>query len=205
MDQREKEFREKLQVVYDRVEGAMENVDPDVVECEQSVGTLTLILSDGRKCILSAQPSVRQLWLAIASRGTAYHFNYDPAAELWKDDKGQGIELYEFLRGFFKEVTGLHVQFLIFKNKKVSAMSAKVKIYTMENCPYCVRAKKLMEQRGISFQEIRVPEDDDAQWDALYLKSKMRTMPQIFLGEKIIGGYTDLAELDKKDKLESLK
>lgn len=84
-------------------------------------------------------------------------------------------------------------------------MSAKVKIYTMENCPYCVRAKKLMEQRGISFQEIRVAEDDDAQWDALYLKSKMRTMPQIFLGEKVIGGYTDLAELDKKDKLESLK
>jgi glutaredoxin 3 len=75
----------------------------------------------------------------------------------------------------------------------------------MEYCPYCVRAKQLLEQRGIAFQEVLVADDDDAQWDALFRLSGMRTMPQIFLGDRVIGGYSDLAELDKKDKLESLK
>jgi glutaredoxin 3 len=80
----------------------------------------------------------------------------------------------------------------------------KVKVYTMESCPYCVRAKQLLSQRGVPFEEILVPMDDDDQWDALYKLSGMRTMPQIFAGEKLIGGYSDLAELDKKDSLKSL-
>jgi glutaredoxin 3 len=81
----------------------------------------------------------------------------------------------------------------------------KVQVYTMENCPYCVRAKQLLKQRGIPFHETLVPDEDDAQWQALYEKSKMRTMPQIFFGEKLIGGYTDLAQLDQQDQLQSLK
>jgi glutaredoxin 3 len=80
----------------------------------------------------------------------------------------------------------------------------KVKVYTMENCPYCLRAKQLLKQRNIPFEETLVPEDDDAQWEALYKLSGMRTMPQIFAGTQLIGGYTDLAELDKKDGLKSL-
>ncbi len=81
----------------------------------------------------------------------------------------------------------------------------KVKVYTMQNCPYCVRAKQLLTKRSIAFEEILVPEEDDAQWDALYKKSGMRTMPQIFNGDQLIGGFNDLAELDKKDELKSLK
>lgn len=80
----------------------------------------------------------------------------------------------------------------------------KVIVYTMENCPYCVRAKQLLKQKGIQFEEILVPEKDDAQWEALYQKSGMRTMPQIFAGDRLIGGYTDLAELNQKDGLKSL-
>ena len=79
-----------------------------------------------------------------------------------------------------------------------------VVVYTMHYCPYCVRAKKLLTERGIAFKEILVEEDDDAQWEMLYQKSGMRTMPQIFFGDRLIGGYTDLAALDQKDQLASL-
>jgi glutaredoxin 3 len=81
----------------------------------------------------------------------------------------------------------------------------KVVVYTMSRCPYCESAKALLKQRGIPFQEILVPEEDDAQWDALYERSKMRTMPQIFADESLIGGFTELAALDKRDHLASLK
>lgn len=81
----------------------------------------------------------------------------------------------------------------------------KVKVYTMKYCPYCIRAKELLKQRGILFTEIEVNEDDDEQWEALYQVSKLRTMPQIFNGEQLIGGYSELALLDQKDKLTSLK
>jgi len=82
--------------------------------------------------------------------------------------------------------------------------SNKVKVYTMENCPFCTQAKRLLTQRGISFQEVLVPLSDDAQWDELYRRTGMRTMPQIFHGDDLIGGYQDLAALDKKDQLKSL-
>lgn len=81
----------------------------------------------------------------------------------------------------------------------------QVTVYTMENCPYCTRAKQLLKQRKIPFQEVLVPLDDDAQWDELYKRSGMKTMPQIFHGERLIGGYTDLADLDQKDQLKSIE
>lgn len=83
--------------------------------------------------------------------------------------------------------------------------NAKVTVYTMDHCPYCERAKELLKRRGITYAEIRVPMDDDAQWDALEKKTGMKTMPQILNGEKLIGGYTDLAAIDQQDQLASLK
>lgn len=82
---------------------------------------------------------------------------------------------------------------------------AKVTVYTMDFCPYCDRAKALLKQRGIDYQEVRVPMDDDAQWEALEKKTGMKTMPQILHGERLIGGYNDLAAIDQKDQLASLK
>lgn len=84
-------------------------------------------------------------------------------------------------------------------------MAGNVKIYTMEFCPYCVRAKDLMKRRGVKFEEVLVPTDDEAQWSALEKRSGMKTMPQIFAGEQLIGGYSELSELDQKDQLASLK
>ena len=81
----------------------------------------------------------------------------------------------------------------------------KVTIYTMDHCPYCERAKKLMTERAVPYEEKRVPMDDDAQWDALEKKSGLKTMPQIFYGDRLIGGFNDLAALDGTTKLAELK
>jgi len=82
---------------------------------------------------------------------------------------------------------------------------AKITIYTSENCPYCVKAKRLLTDRGISYTETKIGWDDDAQWDALYERSKMKTVPQIFNGDQLIGGFTELAAMDQEDQLASLK
>lgn len=84
-------------------------------------------------------------------------------------------------------------------------MPNQITIYTMNNCPFCKRAKALMESRGVPFKEVLVADDDDAQWEALEKRSGMKTMPQIFHGDKLIGGFSDLEALDKKDQLKSLK
>ncbi len=105
----EAEFRKRIQDVFDRLEKAFSDVDPDVAECEQSMGSLTITLADRSRCILSSQPSVQQLWLALAARGTAYHFNFDPSREVWLDDKSQAIELFAFLTSYFQESTGMRV------------------------------------------------------------------------------------------------
>ena len=81
----------------------------------------------------------------------------------------------------------------------------KVTIYTMNHCPYCENAKRLLTQRGVAYSEIKVPEEDDAAWDALYEKSKMRTMPQIFANDQLIGGFSELSKLDAQDELKSLR
>lgn len=84
-------------------------------------------------------------------------------------------------------------------------MSKEVTVYTMEYCPFCVRAKDLLKRRAVPFREILVPMDDDAQWDALEKRSGMKSMPMIFNGETLVGGYNELAALDRVDQLASLK
>jgi iron donor protein CyaY len=102
----ETEYRKLIQDAFDRIEMAFDAVDPDIAECEQSLGALTIKFSDGSRCVLSSQPSVRQLWMAVASRGLAFHFNYDSASQEWIDDKGRNIELISYLKSYLKETTG---------------------------------------------------------------------------------------------------
>lgn len=80
------------------IEDAFEEIDPDLVECSVSQGALTLLFADGSKLIVSSQPSVRQLWLAVASQGIAYHMNWDDGTGKWMDDKGKGVELFTVLK-----------------------------------------------------------------------------------------------------------
>lgn len=75
----------------------------------------------------------------------------------------------------------------------------------MQTCPYCTQAKGLLEQRGIPYETIMIDDWSDEAWDELYQKTKMKTVPQIVYGDRVIGGYTDLAELNRKDELASLK
>jgi CyaY protein len=100
----EAEFRKKVEDALSRIAQSLDEVDPDVAEYEKKAGQLTIQFTDRSKCILSTQPSVRQLWLAIAARGTAYHFNLD--GDRWIDDKGKGIELFAFLGQFLREMIG---------------------------------------------------------------------------------------------------
>ena len=105
----ESNYRNRIQELYVAIENALEGVDPDVAECEQSLGAMTIVFSDRSRCILSAQPSVRQLWLALAARGTAYHFNFDETSGRWMDDKGRG-DLNTLFENYFQEMTGQKVK-----------------------------------------------------------------------------------------------
>jgi CyaY protein len=105
----EKEYRQRIAETFSRIEQAFENVDPDRVECTQSQGALTLLAANGAKCILSAQPSVRQLWMAVAARGVAFHFDWNAEQAQWLDDKGRGIELWSYLRQYVKETAGVEL------------------------------------------------------------------------------------------------
>lgn len=100
-----------MQGTLERVERAFENVDPDVAECSVQFGALSIVFPNGSKCILSSQPSVQQLWMAVAAKGIAYHFDYDAATGRWRDDKGQGIEPLSFLEKFLKETVDLDLRF----------------------------------------------------------------------------------------------
>lgn len=82
---------------------------------------------------------------------------------------------------------------------------AKVIVYTTDYCPYCRQAKALLTRRGVAFEEVHMDRENEAEWQAMIEKSGMRTVPQIWLGEKLIGGYSELSGLDLQDQLASLK
>lgn len=107
----ESELRALVKLVFDRIARACDELDPDLLECELSQGSLTLLLAGGAKWIVSVQTPVRQIWLAVASIGKAYHFNYDPVGKIWRDDKDGGIELMSHLEKLLDEVAGLKVSF----------------------------------------------------------------------------------------------
>ena len=81
----------------------------------------------------------------------------------------------------------------------------KITIYSLKVCPYCVKAKNLLKQRGLGFEEIMMDDWSDQQWDDQEKKNGMKTAPQIYAADKLIGGYSDLESLDQKDQLASLK
>ena len=106
MQMPEKEYREQIQRVHEAVLQSLESVDPDVAEAEASQGSLTITFADRTRCVLSAQPSVRQLWVALAHRGMAHHFNWDAQHAQWRDDKKPELEVIALLEGVLSEKTG---------------------------------------------------------------------------------------------------
>lgn len=77
----------------------------------------------------------------------------------------------------------------------------KVTMYCTEVCPYCVRAEQLLKKRGVTeIEKIRIdliPE----QRDIMVAKTGRRTVPQIYIGERHVGGFDDMAELDSQGGL----
>ena len=80
---------------------------------------------------------------------------------------------------------------------------SNVTIYTTPTCPYCVAAKALLRRKGAEFTEINV-EGDRATAIALAKRTGRRTVPQIYIGEKHIGGFDDLDRLDRESGLDAL-
>jgi len=76
-----------------------------------------------------------------------------------------------------------------------------VRMFTTQVCPYCIRAKQLLKQRGVdAIDEIRV-DLNPSQRDAMIAQTGRRTVPQIFIGETWVGGCDDLIALDQKGGL----
>lgn len=80
---------------------------------------------------------------------------------------------------------------------------ADVVIYTTPICPYCVRAKSLLKQKGVAWTEIDVSRDDNERM-ALMQRTKQRTVPQIFINGQHVGGSDDLYALERAGKLDAL-
>ena len=77
----------------------------------------------------------------------------------------------------------------------------KVLMYTTQVCPYCIRAKSLLKQRGVdAIEEIRIDMDTAAR-ERMMQTTGRRTVPQIFIGETHVGGCDDLIALDQKGAL----
>ena len=83
-------------------------------------------------------------------------------------------------------------------------MSAKVEIYTTKVCPYCVRAKALLQQKGVAFVEYDVTNDPERRAEMVRRASGRRTVPQIFIAGRHIGGCDNLYALERAGKLDSL-
>jgi len=82
-------------------------------------------------------------------------------------------------------------------------MSANVVVYTTDYCPYCTRAKALLQKKGTPFREIRVDDRPDIRsW--LGDVTKQRTVPQVFVNGAPLGGFTDIAALDQRGQLQPL-
>ena len=81
---------------------------------------------------------------------------------------------------------------------------AKIEVFTKFFCPYCTRAKALLDRKGVEYQEIDLT-TDRAGFDAMVARAGgARTVPQIFIDGKHIGGSDDMAALDARGGLDPL-
>ena len=83
-------------------------------------------------------------------------------------------------------------------------MAAKVEIYTWSSCPFCIRAKGLLDQKGVEYTEYCIDGDEDARAKMRSRANGKSSLPQIFIDDRHIGGCDDLHALDRKGELEPL-
>ena len=79
----------------------------------------------------------------------------------------------------------------------------RVVMYTTMICPYCTRAKHLLQRKGVSFEEVRVDHDHE-QMSLMMQRSRRHTVPQIFIDDFHVAGFDDLARLEARGELDPL-
>jgi glutaredoxin 3 len=82
-----------------------------------------------------------------------------------------------------------------------ASIMPKIQIYTTLLCPYCVRAKQLLQRKGVDYEEIRIDLDHE-QMRLMLQRSRRQTVPQIFIDDYHVGGYDDLAAMDARGELD---
>lgn len=76
-------------------------------------------------------------------------------------------------------------------------------IYSADWCPYCNRAKRLLESKGVRYTEINVDQHPEKRSEIMN-KTGMRTIPQIFIGDQFIGGFSELSALNTNGELDKI-
>ncbi len=80
----------------------------------------------------------------------------------------------------------------------------KIEIYTSDTCPFCLRAKALFDKKGVSYIEHYIDKQSELLTESINRSGGRRTVPQIFIENYHVGGYDDLAELDRSGKLDAM-
>lgn len=83
-------------------------------------------------------------------------------------------------------------------------MAANVEIYTWSTCPFCIRAKALLNKKGVEFTEYCIDGDEAARAKMAARASGRRSLPQIFINDQHVGGCDDLHALDSQGRLDPL-
>ena len=82
--------------------------------------------------------------------------------------------------------------------------SPKVEIYTWSRCPFCIRAKALLEQKNVDYTEYCIDGDEEAREVMSQRANGKRSLPQIFINDSHIGGCDDIFALERQEKLNPL-
>ena len=79
----------------------------------------------------------------------------------------------------------------------------EILIYTTAICPYCMMAKRLLDKKNLSYKEVNVDSESGLR-EEMMLRTKRRTVPQIYIGDYHVGGFDELYALDQQNKLDDL-
>jgi len=79
----------------------------------------------------------------------------------------------------------------------------EIVMYSTGACPYCVRARRLLDAKGVEYTDIRIDKEPQYRRE-METRSKRSSVPQIFIDDYHVGGFDDLSELDMDDKLDEM-
>ncbi len=83
-------------------------------------------------------------------------------------------------------------------------MTPQIEIYTWQSCPFCIRAKRLLDSKGMTYTEYVIDGDEEARAKMSQRANGRRSVPQIFINDQHIGGCDDLHALERSGKLDPL-